>query len=269
VCDAPLVQEGECGQLYGMFVIGNDNAASNGQYVHVPDGSGNRNYPDEDQKAVYTFNVATAGDYEIHGWVMAPNFFSNSFFLKTDDQSPQVWTFAQSNDYVDDLVDTQYFSAGTHTITVYLHRDGARLDKLALVAAGGSQQQSSLMRNTPARANNIMAASSAPEVSRSYYYADGQRIAMRERSDDGDVLTYLLNDHLHSTSLATDASGATPHLAQIATPVVQYPQAIATPVSGWMLTRACTFTTADTTTRASGASPSPTPSSPTRATRRA
>ena len=53
-----------------------------------------------------------------------------------------------------------------------------------------------------------MSATSSSEVYRSYYYAGGQRVAMRERSDGSDEITYLLNDHLNSTSLATDASGA-------------------------------------------------------------
>ena len=36
-----------------------------------------------------------------------------------------------------------------------------------------------------------------------YYYAGGQRIAMRK----GGVLTYMLSDHLGSTSLTTDSAG--------------------------------------------------------------
>jgi RHS repeat-associated protein len=42
---------------------------------------------------------------------------------------------------------------------------------------------------------------------RTYYYAGGQRIAVRERTATTDKLTYLHGDHLGSASLATDASG--------------------------------------------------------------
>jgi RHS repeat-associated protein len=42
---------------------------------------------------------------------------------------------------------------------------------------------------------------------RTYYYAGGQRIAVRERTATTDELTYLHGDHLGSASLATDASG--------------------------------------------------------------
>ena len=42
---------------------------------------------------------------------------------------------------------------------------------------------------------------------RTYYYAGGQRIAVRERTTTTDELTYLHGDHLGSASLATDAQG--------------------------------------------------------------
>jgi len=42
---------------------------------------------------------------------------------------------------------------------------------------------------------------------RAYYYAGGQRIAVRERTVATDELTYLHGDHLGSASLATDAQG--------------------------------------------------------------
>jgi uncharacterized protein RhaS with RHS repeats len=42
-----------------------------------------------------------------------------------------------------------------------------------------------------------------PQVTTSYYYAGGQRVALRKNG----VLRWLLGDHLGSTSLATNDTG--------------------------------------------------------------
>jgi hypothetical protein len=47
----------------------------------------------------------------------------------------------------------------------------------------------------------------AGQVYRSYYFFGSVRVAMREFSGTTSVLTYLVTDHLGSTSLTLDASG--------------------------------------------------------------
>ncbi|MCP4544637.1 MAG: hypothetical protein GY832_46645 [Chloroflexi bacterium] len=53
------------------------------------------------------------------------------------------------------------------------------------------------------------AASSPPngQTRRSYYYAAGQRVAMREHTNSQNVVQYLHGDHLGSTTLATTSGG--------------------------------------------------------------
>ena len=126
------MQEGECGRLYGMFEKGYNSSASNGQYVHVPEGSGNRYGVDSSQRVEFTFHVSSAGYYEIHGYVHAADWSSDSFWLQVDNGSTDQWNLSHSSGFIDDLAWTPYFSVGDHTITVYLREDGAQLDKLEL-----------------------------------------------------------------------------------------------------------------------------------------
>ena len=145
------MQEAEAGVLAGMFVVGNDAAASGGQYVHAPPGSG---YWDtvtgNGNRADYCFQVTTAGVYRIRGWVYAAQSSTNSFFVQVDGSpaAGYLWDVrlntAYLTDYVNDrqavVVDPVEVSLGVgdHSLTVFMREDGTRLDKLELELVSAS-----------------------------------------------------------------------------------------------------------------------------------
>ena len=138
-----LTQEAEAGQLFGSFEIVSDPAASKGQYVHVPNGTGNRmNGPDEAYKIEYTFNVHETGIYRIKGWIHAANGANDSFWVKVNGSPSEeyLWdVFVNAyyqTDYVQNRGDSNpvevMLKAGVNVVSIYLREDGTRLDKIEL-----------------------------------------------------------------------------------------------------------------------------------------
>jgi len=150
VVDPGLVQEAEYGILYGAFETANDSAASNGQYVQVPSGTGERAAgPDEAHKIEITFNVPETGMYQIKGWVHAANTADDSFWVKVNGSPAEgyLWDVFLNTSYQSDYVidrDTAdpvevMLEAGINVISIYLREDGTRLDKIELEPLGGNQ----------------------------------------------------------------------------------------------------------------------------------
>ena len=144
--------EAETGERFGAFVIGTDPAASGGQYVHVPNGTGTRyEGPDESQKVHYTFQVAQAGTYRIKAWVHAANIDDNSFWVKVNGAPAggYLWDTLRTTSYEADYVKHRggadplevALAAGPNTVTIYLREDGTRLDKLELEQVGTLVQE--------------------------------------------------------------------------------------------------------------------------------
>jgi len=63
-------------------------------------------------------------------------------------------------------------------------------------------------------------------VTKTYYFAGSQRIAMSVSGSGGGELTYLHGDHLGSASLATDATAQPFHLVRDATPPEAWVEAL-------------------------------------------
>ena len=148
---ASLLQEGEDGELFGNFVIANDSNASGGQYVHVPNGVGGSSDPDPVNRVDFTVDIAQAGLYRVEARVLAASGLDNSFHFGVDGNVGNAfrWNIPISNDGTSYRTDNVAgngqdpflfdFSAGIHTLNVYVREDGARLDRLEviLVEAGG------------------------------------------------------------------------------------------------------------------------------------
>lgn len=137
------VLEAETAVLSGFMQLNTDRdpTASGGRYAYVPDGSGD-NYAGPNGDAItFTFDVTTAETYRFIGYIYAEDATSDSFHVEIDGISYQ-WdldeTGAFTSQYVNDLdgsgsdpVEVS-LSAGTHTLTVSLREDGARLDRIVL-----------------------------------------------------------------------------------------------------------------------------------------
>jgi hypothetical protein len=133
------------GADFAPLTVGTDDEASNGEYVHVPNGEGNHygTAPDEG-RAEYAFEVPTDGEYVIWGRCIAPTSDDNSFWVSVDDGREHEWWIARDGDggrtewgwfEVNDRVTSSYpvtfdLSAGEHTLTVTWREDGTKLDRL-------------------------------------------------------------------------------------------------------------------------------------------
>ncbi len=143
-CDG-LAREAESGSLSGDFVLGFDVAASGGAYVHVPSGSGSGGGAGSSQAAQYCFTVEQAGTYSIRAKVFAASGLEDSFFVQVDGlpAAGYLWDIKTNTTYAEDYVSDRNgtdpievtLAPGTHTITVYLREDGARLDYIELEPA--------------------------------------------------------------------------------------------------------------------------------------
>jgi len=141
-----LEQEAEAGIRFGAFTIGKDHEASNGQYIHVPENSGD-NYAGSStvHKAYYCFQIDTPGEYLMQGWGYGTDDLADSFYVQIDGQpeTGYLWDSQQSASYQADYVSerngddpvTVKLAAGIHFLTIALREDGTRLDRIALLPA--------------------------------------------------------------------------------------------------------------------------------------
>ena len=144
---AGLTQEAEDAALSGAMGVGSDGSASGGQYVHVPDGTGQAWSFGSANRAVFCFDVAEAGTYRLDALVEGLDSLSDSFFVTVDGfpADGYLWDLSVTNGFEtvslsdrdgDDPVFVD-LSAGEHEIIFYQREDGARLDQVTLVRIGG------------------------------------------------------------------------------------------------------------------------------------
>jgi YVTN family beta-propeller protein len=139
-----LEAEAESAVLAGSFAVGSDPAARNGRYISVPSGAAVTSGPTSPSRAVLSFSVAQAGQYQIEASVLAPSSSQNSFWITVDRQpaSGFVWEMPVSATYQTDLVSDSStatdpvvvsLTAGNHTVEVIHREAGTRLDWMRLV----------------------------------------------------------------------------------------------------------------------------------------
>ena len=140
--------EAEDADIYAPFVIAGDSTASGEAYVWAPNGSGNfSSLSSNAGRAVYTFEVAEAGDYVVWGRLIATSGSSDSFFVSVDGQPAMTWHVLQGGDtWVWDVITDRLFSdernssnpnvyhfdTGTHSIEFIQRESGVKLDRLVL-----------------------------------------------------------------------------------------------------------------------------------------
>jgi hypothetical protein len=135
--------EAEDADLTG-FTTARDNAASGGQYVHVPDGDGSSWSPSESYEMEFCWDVSTAGTYSLSAGVWADAMTNDSFWVKVDGVVQGRWDTLLNTSYAQDHVGIRggadplvlSLSAGQHVIEILLREDGTRLDWLELEPSG-------------------------------------------------------------------------------------------------------------------------------------
>lgn len=203
---AGLVQEAESGDLNDFFVTVSDSSASGGQYIHVPEGTGNEwTGPVAGKQADYCFNVSQAGIYRINTMVKGLDAESDAFFVQVDGSPTDgyLWDVPQNSSFVQDYVADRgvadpvevSLSAGLHTVSVFLREDGARLDKIELELISSNVATARDFLRMPAPNVN---------VSGNIYLDNGRTTLIPIRVRLSDMFSYGL-DYLDVTH--ADASG--------------------------------------------------------------
>ena len=138
-CSSKLRQEAERGQLSGRFVIGEDEGASKGEYVFVPEGTTNYNQelnPSHRVEFCVRIKNKEEGVYRLVGGVRGGE-IDNSFWVQVDDGEIYLWDTTVSEEaFVRDQVsqrggvDPVEFSLdeGEHRLTFYQRETNAQLD---------------------------------------------------------------------------------------------------------------------------------------------
>ncbi len=139
--------EAECAVLGDAWELQRRDDASNALYAVLPwQGITLRTPPTEDSTLLrFSFDIATAGEYEIYTRTQANNIWHNSFWVRADEGTwidyeniPETSSFewnAIHDSAAEDEKVIFNFEAGAHTLDFGLQEDGTRLDKLFIVSA--------------------------------------------------------------------------------------------------------------------------------------
>ncbi|NIR49895.1 T9SS type A sorting domain-containing protein [candidate division KSB1 bacterium] len=139
-----IVLEAESASLSGGMEIGTDGLASQGEYIHVPDGQGTEN-----GLGVMTFNVPQTGTYYMWGRAIYPDGNSDAFKIKVDGGTEYVWDVDLDNTSIDwkwddvshrgsgnrrnpeiDRIVLNLTAGVSHTLEIIEGKDGTLLDQI-------------------------------------------------------------------------------------------------------------------------------------------
>lgn len=123
----------EGGQLTSPMVAASDQAASGGQFVWVPQGTGkNLTSPGGPGAVTLSYN-APAGTYALWARTIAPDGDSDSFFVLSDTvMVMNPWHVSQSTNWRWSKVTNLELNGGAHTLQFNHREDGTKLDSVIL-----------------------------------------------------------------------------------------------------------------------------------------
>jgi hypothetical protein len=187
--------------LDGSFVL-----SANNQFIQVPNGTGNEyDFSEGISSAEFTFNVVTAGSYQIEGTILTSGANvdeSDSFYIRVDGApaNPYLWDTGEQNTFTPVLVTNRNVAgpvqvdliAGPHTVTIYLREDGAQLSNLRLVLIEPAENVAPTVNLTAPTANAT--------------FTVGAVIALTANAADSDGTITSVEFYDGATLLATDTT---------------------------------------------------------------
>jgi hypothetical protein len=130
-----LYADAEAGTLTAPMEIRSDPNASGGQYVIVPEGSGN-NFDDVTNggpgQVSLSFNVPEGGAYNLWARTIAPTQGSDSFYVTNSGSLIREWTIPGSAGWQWNKVAEVFLGAGPLSVEFRHREDGAWLDEVLL-----------------------------------------------------------------------------------------------------------------------------------------
>jgi hypothetical protein len=127
--------EAEDGVLTAPMKVQSSSAASGGQYVVVPEGSGS-NLDDVSHggpgQVRFTVKLPQGGAYSIWARTIAANANSDSFYVMTGPSLIREWVVPQSTTWKWNKIAQVFVGAGTFRLSLRQRDDGTRLDKVLI-----------------------------------------------------------------------------------------------------------------------------------------
>jgi hypothetical protein len=127
--------EAESGILTAPMMIQSSGAASGGQFVTVPEGSGN-NYNDGTNggpgQVSLSTNIPQGGTYALWARTIAPNGNSDSFYVTSSGTLIREWSIPDSTTWQWNKIAEVFVGAGTFNLEFRQREDGTQLDRIIL-----------------------------------------------------------------------------------------------------------------------------------------
>ena len=130
-----ITLEAESGSLTAPMAIKSGSTASGGQFVEVPEGTGN-NYNDATNggpgEVSFSINIPQAGTHALWARTIAPNGNSDSFYVTSGGPLLREWSFPDSTTWQWNKIANVSLSAGLLNLAFRQREDGAKLDRIFL-----------------------------------------------------------------------------------------------------------------------------------------
>ena len=212
-----VVVEAESGSHEAPWGLEIDGATSAGAYLTVPKGHPNQGSPDNAPKATVQFEVPSDGYYAVWARVLAPDSYTNSFFLKVDNESWWTWHIPIStawqtrrvynHDGSSNQPVTVWLKAGAHTLTLAQRESGTGIDTIIVTNQFGTNAPTTTTAPAPddcqyrydAQGNAVTVASNSG-ATRNFQYdlhgrvkslVSGTAIGTYRYGPEGEVMSYV------------------------------------------------------------------------------
>ncbi len=196
-----VVVEAESGAHNAPWGVEIDGTASAGAYLMAPTGQQNYWSPDDAPQATVQFNVAASGYYAIWARVLAPDTYTNSFFVKVDNDDWWTWHISLStawqtrrvynHDGSSNQPVTVWLNAGAHTLTLGQRESGTGIDTIIVTNQFGT---------------TAPATTTAPAPDDCQYRYDAQGNVLTVASNENPTRNYEYDLHGRVTSLVSGAA---------------------------------------------------------------
>lgn len=127
-----IYYEAECATVGDNWTFVNDDRASNSNYLIANSGTDNTSSaPTETANTlVITFNIDSAGNYDIYGRIKGPSTSEDSFWVTIDSSPSEAVDGLRSSSWKWSKFISVELSAGEHMLTIATREDGAMIDKV-------------------------------------------------------------------------------------------------------------------------------------------
>ncbi len=214
-----VVVEAESGLRHTPWSVEIAGNTSAGAYLVVPKGQENQGSPDTAPKTTVSVSVPKDGYYAIWARVLAPDAYTNSFFVRVDGKENPWWTWhvptstawqtrrVYNHDGSSNQPVSIWLKAGEHTITLAQRESGTAIDTIIVSNQFGTSTPATAPAPAPDDCQyrydaqgNVVTIASSQNPTRNFQYdlhgrvtslVSGTAIGKYRYGPEGEVMTYV------------------------------------------------------------------------------